>query len=916
MLVITPALIKQKFGSLDSLSRHLVSEFPELQWPEPRSVSPKITMLCNGNVVWWKSRPAHAEALASALSLDVADLGLHAHDAPGWFHFADFPELPSLDPANDRFCQLASATRLGDRGGDDLELWFGDTPRQLQRQPTSHTWLQVAPGTGRKVLLAEFAARGRFEVVEADRLADAALTLRKRVPIVASIAEAGGDDDILALARRPDGAATLVLAPFPAPVHSARDSLSLYSWENATASPLDRRALELTRSGGWIDSIQPAEWRLASDWRVRLLQWVEARLDRHGVDTLFSAAGLQRWLLDFDPQGEWIRTPADIMALCRVSHRLPYTRLPKALDQDASRKLIKVLTAPKRDEDALFIRLARARWDAMEQPWRAPLPGAQWQAWCPPMAGIDVTEDLLAIANGAKREDRRQHAQRLAGRLAGLGSLEAAGFLAKDAHGNLDLRPRLLADIVTRDYLMEAVKRGAIALWAPACFDRERRLTVDAALDALTLDELALAWGLLERDVDPPLADGLALAASEALFCAAGRRILRGDTLPVALASLAIRMATLLPLDESGWSLPAAWTRPCDSLAERCDWIAYCWAWSLQPRPVLDGLAQRVGWLFPGWAGDDPAAPFWINLLVSDINEADDAFADDLSWQRLMSAAEQLLARRERPFDEAPAPVHHALLAGAAQGRWPADAEWWRFVIRHAHAEARLLQALGPLDAAMAARLWRSWIGYELRYANEPEAFRSRWSPVRQRILSALDPADLLGSVDDTAVRYLVAMVGTLPPGLRRALIERLPLTALPDEEKIQQRFFGYCEPDAAHLLTRWLPTEHTWYAAERMWELDAGAALQWIRAHAAVLPEKAAFMVRLSRQCDAAPVARLLLEVRGLLDDEERVAWARSRLPRAGVDAGLVLSVAEAAGAGISACLRQSAPANRARAG
>lgn len=898
MLPLDPQDIKNRFGSIEGMARQLIAHAPGLAWPQPRSLAAKLGQLRKGEGVWWKGRAEHARALAQLLGLAEAELGLRRRDDEQLFSFDDFPELPPLDPALERFCELARPVIAKPDRSDGLDLWFDARPRQLQRQPTSMVWLRVAPGMGGAVLLAELRAQGRFAVHEVDLLPDALEVMRRNAPLVVAPRASGGEDDLLALAQRPEDAGMLVIAPFAAPLPQRRDTLGLYSWDYVSSAPLQRRVLALGGEGGFFERLHAADWRLLPDWQARLLAWVEARLLRHGIDTLFSAEGVRRWLDAFDPAGEWIRTPADLMAVCRISHRLRETRLPKAGDALASRTLLKAMLAPRPGQDALFARMAVARWNALDQPWRRPLPHAAWMELSAPASEADALPALLEIAEGANRAQRRALAQRFAEHLPGaaLRALQADGLLAPDALGLLELRPRLLADLAVRDHLMLTIQDGALEQWAPACFDGERRPSVDAALDALGADGLASAWLRLDALAAP---DGAhALAAAEALFCAAGRRLLRGGALPPALDALAARVLARLALEEQDHMLPLPWTRALDGEAERCDWIACCWAWSLAPRPALADLGARAGWLFPGWADDEREPPHWL-----DLPDADEALAAP-AWQRLLHAAERLVARRTQPFAHPPALLHHALLAGSASGRWPAQAHWWPVVITRRAIETRLLARLGEIDATMAARLWRAWLQHEAR---GEEGIARSLAPVvqsRRQILAALAPDAFLGAILGAEWGYLADVVATLPPHLREALFERMPTQALGTGMERAERFFGQWDAGAARHLVRWLETWHVFDAGMRLWALDPDAAIGWIEANADRNPTGAS---QLMHMADAPALGRalgLLRQRPGLLDAEARLEWAKARLPNAGRDAGAVLALAESALAALrSAC-------------
>lgn len=877
--------LEGKFKSLDALAKALCAQAPELEWPTYRSLSTKIGQLDRGDATWWQRRFTNAEALAKLLGVDAEDFGLHAKTSDNLFHFIDFPELPPVDLRREAFCQLADPLCSVETRHEDLDSWFGVAPRWVRREPSGTSWLYVQRGTGRSLLLAELAAAKRFEVIEVTSLAEAAPRIKKPEPVVIAVSVDGGIEDLVALSQRPYDSGTLIIAPFPAPFRHGADPLEVYSWESITADILDRRILGLTNPQGLRESIHPYTWQLKKDWQDRLLAWVESRLAQPGRDTLFTAKGLRTWLDAFDPQQEWIRTPADLMALCRASHGIPETKLPRYTDPTAGKQLLKVILGPKPYQAVLFTRLATARWNSIGHSWRTPLSFETWQALNPAATTVVGQADLLAIANAPNQKARRAQADRVAELMTGAGiqSLMADDLLVNDAQGRLELRPRSLADLVVRDQLMAQMASQPLRSWTMACFDPERRPTVDAALDALRLGDLT---SVMERLHQEPIWTSTELGASEALFYAIARRILAGEKMPDALLDLAPRILSRIYLDDV-WSLPEPWSRSLTAERERHEWLATCWAWSLTPKPGTPELADYAGWLFMGWSAALPETPFWLPQLS--LEEHRDTYPS--SWDRLLQAADRVVSQRDAPLPSAPPFLHGSLLGASAGGAWPAEPDWWEGVLGYEWAEDRLLKMLERHGSA-AVRLWPSFIRYEASRTEHSDRITARFSRMRSWILKRLTADEALSALGSEELDYLIQELFSLPPPVRSALFARLPLEALESNFKRAQIFFKLCSPDAVADLARWLETSVGFIAAEKMWEQNSRETLKWIRTNAELKKDSAKMLILNIPQEHAAMGAEALIENRSLLSLEERRGWVKSRLHAAGASADKILAV------------------------
>lgn len=875
--------IEGRFPSFDELARELIETYKGTGKPlNHRSLGAKIGRLNKGDTTWWLSRPKLLEALLGLVGLSEADVGIHANATDGLFTFEHFPALPPLDLRRERFCDIASPKLVPD-GSADLDLWFDHGPRSLHRVPTSTVWLHVPPGTGRSALLATLASSGRYDVLVKNTLADARERLRGSQPVVIAISTDGGTQDLLTLALRPENAGTLIIAPFAASTNTNTDPLEAWSWEGMTAEGEQRQLLFLSNPISLHNGIQPVQWQLHTSWRKSLLAWVEDRLSRHGSDTLFSSTVLDDWLNTFDPLQEWIRTPADLMALCRVTHDSPKIKLPKRSAEDAGQKLLAVLTLAGPGEKALFSRLACARWEDFTQPWREALPYATWEQLAP---ATPSRADLLAIVEETNLQVRRSRVTRLTGQrdTAGLRLLTDAGLLSRDAKGCFDLEPRVLADLAVRDHLVATIKEGQTDGWGMACFDPGRRATIDAALDALEGDELlAAAGGVLAGQCQT----AAVIAVAEALFCAVGRRLLQGGKLPDQIRALASVVVPRLPLAECSWRLPAPWTRPLSIPKERCEWLAVCWAWSVGPRPGIPDIAEQSSWLFPGCCDLLPEPPFWLY----DLTAPSDSDTHLAAWTDVLKVGEALVRLLTVPVPEAPPLLHGGLLAASVFDKWDAQSCWWAAVhADHTMAE-KVLTQLKHRGHPGAIKLWPSLIAHEAT-ADSTDNIRARFSPIRKWILEQLDPKEVLAELNPGERSYMVANAFLMPPAVRRTLLDSLDPEELDVDIRSVICLFKACGAEGVSCLVRWLKTTHGYLAASWMWQHDPQFTLQWLEDSAASHVQLAELVLDTCPTTESAGAASLLLRYPTLLGPEARHGWVRERLPGSGTAATALVAL------------------------
>jgi len=829
-----------RFTSYDHLATQVLSAWrdrePNADLPAARSLGAKIGLIDKGEVVWWTRRPHAISALAEVLNVSAEDLGLHTESGPQFIATPEFPELPPFDPGREEAPLLAiPRSREGKDPGPDLDVWLADLPRGLRNPPMSMHWMTMPAGTGRRFLVARLIARG-VEVHRVRTLADAADRLTRQAPFVVAPEQSGHAGDLEELAKRPEHCGLLVLAahaPPTAPPEFAFGYMGI-SWELRNSTRGQRLLAEnlLLRNG-----LQVWSWTLVQDWRERLVRWVEKRLERFGVDTLFSAEGVLAWLDRFDPETRWLRTPADLLPLCRMAHRVGERGLPDPAGEGAAHEMVREIVrgaAKPRSVHGPWLEqhgidavesLARRRWQDAELSWTSGLPYDVWEQLSGQVGhGSEATSALLAVARAASVEEREALAARFAAKQIDLVSLRAAGLLQRRADDLDDLHPRWVADLVVRDSLLEAVIDGAPETWATACFDPERRPFLDAALDAVPLPVFE---SLAKSFEDRRTWDMATLAAEEAIFVAIGRRLARGQMAYVAaLAGLAHRVLERVAVAPDGRP-PSLWTRPgAGSDDESVDWVAACWAWSLHlPREGTTVRSDAV-WLMPGLVADLPAYPAWLFELCSDSVTGRFLRPEKLetsAQRRLLDATYSLFMGRPPPPFEPPVWCRPALLAAAAQGKFDLVPTLWEGVAEYEPASMELirhLNRLSPSEGVLAARrLWPALVrwnrerGKRMGLIQASSSSTWRWLCDRLDEDTVVDPLDAMDcvSVADDLVQ--------LPPNLRSALVERIAtMTNFHNADGLSKLVKG-AGSSIAPVLPVWLGFEETRdLAADLLW--------------------------------------------------------------------------------------------------
>lgn len=898
------------FGSDRKLAKALIDAPGPIDWGcQPPALAGRIGDLNRGVVTWWRSRPEQTQALADILEVPVEDLGVLKAAASFVVSFSDFPALKPLDLKREAPWQLGRevldiSQAKSEYGVETLDEWLEPNPASW-RPPFEFSWLRVDSNIEQQLLTQKLTAAGRFDVVSAQTLIDTAEQLRGGKPLVVSVSESGGDADWLALADRPDSAGLLVIAPFAFPVRGGTSAAGFYDWERLALRGRDRRKFDLTAPGP-IGEFKRWKWTLRPNWRVDLLTWVEARLNRSEADTIFAADGAEKWLNRFDPQSTWFSTPSDVLQLCQIMHTVAYTKLPNPSNKDGGMKLAKLLfkVGPAYRHTQLA-QLAHNRWDNRDIPWNGSLPMEVWLSLSPDSLVAVSPAALTEIARGTNLVAVKKEIERLkiSAELGDPNALLTSGLIQANLSGEYDFQLRTVAALLVRDRLVHQVANEAAASWGWACFDAERRPVVDAVLDSISLEQLLAAGQRLvsEQTTEELTGSAAIIGASEALFMAISRRISDGESIHAGdMTPLAKVVAARLDMASAEWALPLPWSRPIQTDDDKLRWITACWAWSQLPN--ADGPVDS--WLFPGWCQTLPEVPWWVSELWC----AEKYEPATPAWLRFLSVVDEWLKEVAEPMANAPRVMHIGLMARAAVGQWLPELSWWESVCECSWSQDALierLEALGARDAPqIALRLWPSWLAFERSFPAD-----KKWiltiSRTRRSLLETMSAADAVAMLKDDDLRYLVGMPSALPPDFRPLLLKQfmpLLLAALEQNPRAinygeEVEFFERFGEGVAPLLFEFLTHERLGFAAATcLWRWDGEAVGQRLKN-----PQHLDAVARqhLLMNCPAAHLsvaAKALRASPELFDLPSLASWACQHLPNAGKNAPALLAVLKAA--------------------
>ncbi len=812
------AIRRAGYPSKDSLARALKEQAPDaFAGIEPRGLGAKIGELERGVSTWWRKRQDRVEALQALTGFDASELvAALVQKARGRWSFPEFSTLKPLDLLEELPADLGAGFPIDPKASDhDLEAWM---QRALPpaRQPTrlvaldGVTWLTVRPGCGRGLLLARLRAVGSVDVVAADTLDEAVATVSGGRPVVLAPRRAVTQDDMEALMRLDPEQPVLIVSDSACPRRSLLSEVAWHPrWDWLVTKGSERRRLELVNGNeggvyGFRGELRAFEWRLAPDWRVRLIAWLERRLAATG-DTLLTRQGLGGWLQCFDPTSVWFSTPADVMALASLDHVIGELKLPGPKTLEAGARLLHHFAPMDSRAESLLLRLVDVRWRDATHEWQAPLAWDDWQDL------LDAQSRSIADSEGAK--PRKKQPPTL-----DLEALRQEGFLAVDSRGWWTFAKPAQARLVLRDALMRWVSQGDLERWArPLAGDASRQAALDSVLAAMPPAALDGSIKAVLRAAPGSLS---ALNAAEALFVAVGRKFASGQVAYTPeLAGLPARI-----LQQHGEACGNVWPPFTRAEGENCHvplpWLLACWEWSLcAPPPAM--LPPELAVWFPGWLprGDD-ADGNWYGQLPQALLETSEGFDEERAgFEEAVRSAQRVVDRigcQGLVGFVQRGPVWAALmLVAAARGRVAPQASWWDVLLRLRAAPGHLVSSLEHEDAdAVATRLLPSFLeaadGRD-RLSSTLAVLGPAWTWLLGRSLAS----KVLPWLPSATVLALYRRLRGLPATWQEALADRLGpddpqwcweavLAESANPEALTDRLLSAGRPNIALLPTLW----------------------------------------------------------------------------------------------------------------
>jgi len=907
--LLNPITSRMSAPSLNKLASELRtkydSAFKELK---VRTLGARLGELNNGDAAWWDRHPEQLRCLLEHLALKREDLGSSTQAEPYEFLFREFPDIVPLDFRKEDACDigrpvpteraaLPSDPNLSTwaRGERSLQFWLGTagmTPRAIQ-------WLQVEDAVERELLVKRLSVKGRHQIIVRQTMDDLIKhhghLLHESSPLIVALQKNLTLDTLEEFAsRRRSDAPRLIISPFSPPGTEASHESSDDDAQEAgqadskaatqiDASHLGNSAADQNSSSEQqkrditdtqTSSIERWIWVLDPLWRRKLLEWVGSRLEHAEPDKRLDVPAALALLERVDAEGRWFSRVSEVLSLCRAIADKKAEELEEAMARDGSaNRLVDILFGHGNHGMDLVRQLVQARWANQSLNWTGAIPKAGWTS---------ISPDRLDAETLISR---------------GIITAVGAGF---------DFAKPIIARLLLRDHLVEVMEKGELAMWAPACFDPDRRPWVDAALDALRTGSLERMSSAIPADD----ASANAVGAREALFTAMGRRFIRSDFQQGDDRARVAFVSEVLPRLASHPRLGIEpLSRPPMRREEGVDWIATCWAWSLATAPI-EGWTGH--WLFPGWSSGPP-----LGMMDRLSNSRDDLISPPGGWDnhpeemsRLFKVAARWLGTLSTmpDFDSRlPIVFRMALLAHAAAGKWEAESWWWFGVLTERGPENALRDWLhvnkhiSELD--MARRWWPSLVAQVDTRLERRDRFQvwgseehdhlvpsSLYGEVCQRLDSNADEAiELLGPEQR---KLLCDHPQILTPALKCALLKQTTANDADIPSYDRTRFLSRFGVDVADELAGL--TSHPQIGASAAWHL-----WEWRPNLARLMLRSASTgdlsLANLIRSCgfDALDLAiDRLRRTPSLLSPQERDLWIRSWLPKSRPHADALLAL------------------------
>ena len=500
---------------------------------------------------WWARRPTLQRLLGQLLGVDPTEIFGGPREPNRIIAFPEFPRLPPLELGEDP-CWLGPSGSLLD------EVMHRVTATGKAR---SHTWLTALPGAGKSLVVRILASRHPGGIISSTvrRLAEVPAPSID-VPMVIEAEEAPSDeciDRLLFLENHPSPVVVLSAFPMPAELEP---------------SGSDEGLVWLERNGDPVPG-----------WRLRLLQWIDARLERMAGDTKLEVKAVCQWLAEHDPDETMVATPGDMLALCAdfdahggLEDVSPWHRARRWLASVGLGMLPADAPATWRKRNAEPVYQHLVVRELHHRPKRyGELDPRDWEALLP---------------EGAPENRRRAPSA--------VDYLLAAGLFRWSQKGVAPY-PRWVARSFSMEDIRIALVKSTALGWGALAADESRSEIIDAVLDGLP-EEIVRRLLLTITDRGEP-ANLVELAELESILAAVGRRLDVGSFKLRSNDERVIQDLLGYQIDKLVEFMPGSMVHRPYTRREHYEWFATGWSLSLRvPRPDRVDIGRHP-WQFPGW---------------------------------------------------------------------------------------------------------------------------------------------------------------------------------------------------------------------------------------------------------------------------------------------------------------------------
>lgn len=861
------ALEDARIRSWDELGKILCERYPDIDWPKPRSLGAKLGELNKGKTEWWIKRPDFVSKLIEVLQCAPQDLGLHLGlEHRNLYEFEDFPELQPLDLEKELPCELGNVINKEGKSAGDLDWWLPSIQFAF-RVPHGISWVFFPKGTGKDIFWARVKSRSPYECIKSISVASQAERFKQPRPICLNVSDSEGVKDFLALTSRNKECSILVCAPF-----MLKDETDEQSYRDRYLSILGD------------SNVDRYEWQLHIDWRQRLLNWIEKRLASH-PDSLFDAKGLSSWLEQFADQAIF-DTPRNLVEICRFAHHYGHTKLPRGDDKAVGSKLVSLLHSERAEYRDEFVLLVHEWLSSLDLPWAGSIDGKRWSTLAISRHTHKREELLELIAKESDECKRRALLYRLENHLdtTKRSDLIDTPFLNQSETGDVSLAPRFLSDLLARERLCSLVLGKEHSEWAAFCFEPSRHELVQQALSLFTIDDLELCASHILKSYRE---DVFSIGATEALFCAVGRRDPLPGLIPSSLQTISeIVLKRMLATDSYG---PSAWS---SGSVNKVWWLVICWTWSLiSPKPSF-AIPDNWSAYFPGWS--DFSHEIGWDWIVPSPKEKTPFNYLAASEKRLLERARKVADCLVKSPASSPKVLTPFLVLLGIQKNWTVPGEWWRVILENSWAQDLLVSELQKSQDLGTACLisFIDCASHDQSKYNPFKWFLIRPTSLRQCLLESSNPKQVIARFDDQSVMRAMGLFFLLDSTFSLEILDRYRQHKL--ALKWWMKFERNLSDELIDAVIPWIgnPGYESHLASKWLWTRAPEIAQEVLLGNSNLIV-KQRLVTNFSGEIRFLPsIIKILKMNKTLLPDDELRAWVLNHLPTSAENAPELLEL------------------------